>query len=294
MSRHFGGQPVGRQDKTWLWIFCGFFTVAVIVLLGFVYLRSDGQPVEADPAAVVIQKEPERDMVEVLVPLRDVPAGQALQPAMFKKDRRLAISVDERAVKDFEAVVGAYSRTLLVAGTPLHADFITNVRPTTAISANIPVGYRAVAINVNATSSVEGWARAGSKVDVHWTTTIHGAPTLVTIVQNAKVLSAAQQAVNNAQPGAPVPSTVTLLVSAQDAQKISLAESTTGGLSLSLRGDTDVGKAESSGGSITVDELLGTRQAGPRIPATKGTVTMGGKKWMVSEDGELLPMGKDN
>lgn len=292
MSRHFGGRPVGGQDKTWLWIFCGFFTLAVVVLLAFVYLKSD-DPGEVAPTTVVIQKEPEREMVEVLVPLRDIPPSTPLQPSLFKKERRLAISVDERAVKDFEAVIGAYSRTLLVAGTPLHADFITNVRPTTAISANIPVGYRAVAIRVNATSSVEGWARAGSKVDVHWTTTVRGAPSLVTIVQNAKVLSAERQVQANTQPGAAVPSTVTLLVSAQDAQKISLAESTTGQLSLSLRGDSDAGKAEGSGGSITIDDLLGTKPVGPRIPNTKGTVTMGGKKWMVGEDGSLLPLSKD-
>ncbi len=291
MSRHFGGRPSGGQEKTWLWIFVGFFTLSVMALLGFVYLKSD--PVEPTPAAVVIQKEPDREMVEVLVPLRDIAAGTPLQPSMFKKDRRLALSVDDRAVKDFEAVIGAYSRTLLVAGTPLHSDFITNVRPTTAISANIPVGFRAVAIRVNATSSVEGWARAGSKVDVHWTTQVRGQPSLITIVQNAKVLSAERQVSANSQPGAPVPSTVTLLVSAQDAQKIALAESTSGQLSLSLRGDTDAGKAEGAGGSLTVDDLLGTKQSGPSIPNTKGTVTVGGKKWIVGEDGELLPLNKD-
>jgi len=291
MSRHFGGRPVGGQDKTWLWIFSGFFVLAVVVLLAFVYLKSEDP--QAAPTTVVIQKEPEREMVEVLVPLRDIPASTPLQPSMFKKERRLQISVDERVVKDFEAVIGAYSRTLLVAGNPLHADFITNVRPTTAISANIPVGYRAVAIRVNATSSVEGWAKAGSKVDVHWTTTVRGAPSLVTIVQNAKVLSAERQVQANSQPGAPVPSTITLLVSAQDAQKISLAESTTGQLSLSLRGDSDAGKAEGSGGSVTIDDLLGTKPQGPRIPNTKGTVTMGGKKWLVGEDGSLLPLNKE-
>jgi len=291
MSRHFGGRPVGGQDKTWLWIFSGFFVLAVVVLLAFVYLKSEDP--QAAPTTVVIQKEPEREMVEVLVPLRDIPASTPLQPSMFKKERRLQISVDERVVKDFEAVIGAYSRTLLVAGNPLHADFITNVRPTTAISANIPVGYRAVAIRVNATSSVEGWAKAGSKVDVHWTTTVRGAPSLVTIVQNAKVLSAERQVQANSQPGAPVPSTITLLVSAQDAQKISLAESTTGQLSLSLRGDSDAGKAEGSGGSVTIDDLLGTKPQGPRIPNTTGTVTLGGKKWLVGEDGSLLPLNKE-
>jgi pilus assembly protein CpaB len=241
------------------------------------------------PEAVVVREEPELKMLEVLVPLREVQAGVALQPAMFKKESRPAVGLDKRVVKDFEEIAGLYSRGLLIPGQPLHHDQITNIRPLSAISSLIPNGYRAVAIRTNATSSVEGWAAAGSKVDVIWQSDIAGKAGITTIVQNAKVLSA-ERMVTAGQPNtAPVPSTITLLVSAADAKKITLAQST-GSLSLSLRGDTDAGKAESAEGSITVDDLLGrNRRAEPNMPTNKGTVIIGGEKWLVGENGELIP-----
>ena len=105
------------------------------------------------------------------------------------------------------------------------------------------------------TSSVEGWARAGAFVDVVWNSVINGKPAATVIIQNAKILSAERQIEANPQEGqAPVPSTVTLLVLADDATKIHLAE-TTGKLSLQLRGD-DAEKGFGARTSLTIDDLL--------------------------------------
>ena len=291
MSRHFGGRPVGHSDRVRLVLV--LFSLGLLIVLGgaTVWLLSR-TPVVAPPSTVVVQPEPELQMVDVLVPLREVNAGEKLAPAMFKKESRHQTGLDARVVKDFEEIAGQYSRTLLIPGQPLHHDQLTNVRPNTAISASIPVGFRAVAIRTNATSSVEGWAMAGSKVDVHWQAEIAGKPGLTTIVQNAKVLSAERMVSSNTPQNAPVPSTVTLLVTAGDARKIALAQ-TTGSLVLSLRGDNDGGKSDNADGSITVDDLLGRKRAGePSMPMSKGTVVIGGEKWLVGLGGELIPWSR--
>lgn len=183
-----------------------------------------------------------------------------------------------------------YARSAISKDSPVHQDFITSIRPTNLITANIPEGYRAVTIRVDATSSVEGWARAGANVDVVWASTIRGRQGVTVIVQNAKVLSAERQVETGTQPGTPVPSTVTLLVTADDAAKIQLA-TTTGSLSLSLRGDDDTGKG-STGRSITVDDLLGSSQQVVNPTERRdGTVRIGGEEFFL-QNGQLIPKGE--
>ena len=272
MSRHFGGMGPSRGvDRAKLLVVVFVFAVLSFALIA-VLLFSTG-PSTASVKPVVVQKEePEIKMVDVLVPIQDI------EPALFKKESRPQIGVSGRVVRDFEEITGHYSRSLIVAGQPLYRDYITNVRPTNAITANIPEGYRAVTISVDARSSVEGWARPGAKVDIVWASKIRGQPGVTVIVQNARILSAERQIDAKTQPGMPVPSTVTLLVSASDAAKIQLA-STTGALSLNLRGDNDVGKG-TSGSSITVQDLLGqggNQESGPAPQASvEGTVRMRG------------------
>jgi len=280
MSRHFGGVSPGRGvDRAKLLVAVSIFALlsfSVIALLLF----STGSTTASVKPVVVEKDEPEIKMVDVLVPIQDVDAGQPLEPALFKKESRPQIGVSGRVVRDFEEIKGHYSRSLIVSGQPLYRDYITNVRPTNAITANIPEGYRAVTISVDARSSVEGWARPGAKVDVVWASKIRGQPGVTVIVQNARILSAERQIDTKSQPGMPVPSTVTLLVSAADASRIQLA-ATTGALSLNLRGDNDGGKG-TSGSSLTVGDLLG--------PGGDGTVAqqpVEGTLRMRGTDGKL-------
>jgi pilus assembly protein CpaB len=241
---------------------------------------------------VVVEKQAEIKMVDVLVPLQKVDAGTPLEPAMFRREARPQVGVTSRVIKDFEEIKGTYARSLIVPGQPLYRDFITNVRPTNALTANIPEGYRAVTIRVDARSGVEGWARAGARVDVVWATRVRGQPGVNVIVQNARVLSAERDLDAATKPGQQVPSTVTLLVSAADANKIQLA-TTTGSISLSLRGDNDPGKGGNTN-PITVDDLLGSSgQPAAQAAPCEGTVRMRGKDGKLEEfcmqGGKMVP-----
>ncbi len=291
MSRHFGGIQPGRQaDKTKTVLLVSLFFVVIFTVLAFVLL-STGQA-KVDPKPVVVETEAEVKMVDVLVPVQEIAAGTELEPRMFRKESRPQVGVSQRIVKDFEEIQNYYARSLIVSGQPLHKDYITSVRPVNAVTANIPPGFRAVTIRVDARTSVEGFVRPGAKVDVVWASRIRGQPGVTTIVENAKVLSAerqTQQEIDAAKKGVPVPSTVTLLVGIADAQKIQLA-STTGTLSLSLRGDSDGGKGVGEGKSITIDDLLGAKRK-DEGPEVEGTVTIGGEKWNMV-DGKLVPIKK--
>ena len=289
MTGHFGGvHPAGSPDKARVFILLGVVVIVTCLLVAGVSLYTRAS--ENSPKTVVVETEKEAPvrMVEVLVPIQNIDSGVPLEPSMFRKESRPQVGVSTRVVRDFEEIQGHYARSLIIPGQPLARDFITSVKPTNAITANIPEGHRAVTISVDAKSSVEGWVRPGARVDVVWASSIRGQPGVTVIVQNAKVLSAERDINAKVQPNAPVPSTVTLLVTAQDAAKIQLAQ-TTGSLTLQLRGDNDVGKVGGGGGSVTISSLLG--EGGATGPANdcRGLVTMNGLKYCMKPNGKLEP-----
>lgn len=281
MSRHFGGTPARGGDKVKMLVF--FFAFAALFMATIIYLAMSSKSEKKEARAVVVQQEPDIKMVEVLVPIREISAGDALQPAMFRRESRPQISVTKGIIRDFEQLKGHYARSLIVNGQPLHEELITSVRPTTALSASIPAGFRAVTIRVDATSSVEGWARPGSIVDVMWTSRVRGQQTVKTIVENAKVLSAERQISANQAPGGAVPSTVTLLVTKEDAQRVQLASSA-GALSLVLRGDNDTDGGPGKN-AVTLNDLIGA-SGNTEVAGADGTLIVGGQKYLV-KDGEL-------
>ena len=293
MARQFGGMHSGMQpDRARLFVFIGVVVVVLFLAVAFLSLYS-GASATAPKTVVVTQPQTESvKMVDVLVPVREIEAGSPLEPAMFRRESRPQGVVSPRAVRDFEEIQSQFARSLIVAGQPLHRDYITSVKPTNPITANIPEGHRAVTISVDAKSAVEGWVRPGARVDVVWASTIRGKPGITVIVQNARVLSAERQTDTKVQAGEKVPSTVTLLVTADDAAKIQLAQ-TTGSLTLQLRGDNDPGKGR-QGGSITLDDLYGiTNDTKPAIADCTGSVVLGGAKYCVKPNGKLEPIQSD-
>lgn len=264
--------------------------VLVFGCIAIVLLVNSSSTASVQPVVVTRHADPEIKMVDVLVPTEDIGAGQPLSDMMFRLERRPAISVPPTGVTSLEEVKGFYARTLMVAGQPVVREHLSKTRPVNAITANIPEGYRGVTISVDARTGVEGWARPGAHVDVLWTSKLAGEQNISLITSNARVLSAERQIDTNVQAGVPVPSTVTLLVSAADANKIQLAQ-TSGVLSLALRGDNDSGQAD-RGANYRVSDLVQgakpTQKARPeavvKIREADGQVTE-----LVMQRGRLIP-----
>lgn len=289
MTRHFGGVNPGRKsDKTRALIFVSSFLVLVFSAVAFIVLSVSDSPATAPVASAPAVKEEDRArMLEVLVPIRQIEAGVPLAATMFRKESRPELSLPPRVLLNEEEVNGQYARTLILPGAPVTRDFLTSVKPVNILTAKIPKGFRAVSIRVDQRTSVEGFARPGSKVDVVWATTVKGEQAIVTIVENAEVLSAERDTNSKTNPGSPIPTTVTLMTSTEDAQKIQLAASSGGTMSLNLRGDSDT--QGSDRGMTTVSDILdGPKSVNPEEDIT-GTITMGGIEYGILKSGKMVP-----
>ncbi len=235
-------------------------------------------------------------VTSVIVANRDIEIGTPLSPGLFHVETRPAGEVPPSSITSVEDVQGAYSNTFLSAKLPVLKGHLTTTKSINLLTERIPKGFRAVTILVDTRSAVEGWALPGARVDVVWTTTVKDKRTLKVIVENAKVLSAERVAetVMKPQGGAALnlavpPSTVTLLVSSQDSQKIQYA-STSGVLSLSLRGDDDIA---GSGGPNTVDmsDMLGGQKTEGEASQGKVRIKTPDGKWETYNmvNGQLQP-----
>jgi pilus assembly protein CpaB len=149
------------------------------------FSKGSGQGAVPAPAPTVAAVE----LVECLVAIDKIEAGSPLDPSRFRKETRPVVSGSAHIISSYEKLRGAYAASFIAAGQPLLVDYVTMKAPINEIQANIPEGYRAVAVAVDDVSNVEGWVRAGAKVDVLFVSQVSGKPVIAILVQNAKVLS---------------------------------------------------------------------------------------------------------
>jgi pilus assembly protein CpaB len=107
------------------------------------------------------------------------------------------------------------------------------------LPALIPPGMRAVSVRVNEVVSVAGFVGPGTRVDVLLTGTPSGGESqTTTVLQNVAVIAAGKQLERNAAGEAMNVPVITLLVSPDDAQRLTLA-SQEGHIQLALRNPLD-------------------------------------------------------
>lgn len=269
-----------------------FLMLACFGIAAF-YFISQTKPTED---AQVSAPSPQFDVVDVLVAVDKIDAGIALEPILFRKESRASLSVGPSRVSSYDQLKGAYSASFIAAGQPLLSEYVTFRKPVNQVQANIPDGYRAVSIAVDETTSVEGWARAGAKVDVLLTSTVNGRSTATVIVQNAKVLSGGGAEERKEKGERVEVTTVTLMVTVEEATKIQLAsneaQSSSGSLSLVLRGDEDTIESPTNS-SISLESILnGENGNKPTEIPPEGSITIDGRVFLIVR-GRLVPQNKD-
>jgi pilus assembly protein CpaB len=118
----------------------------------------------------------------------------------------------------------------------------------------IPPGMRAVSVRVNEVVSVAGFVQPGTRVDVLLTGNPGGAnePQTTTVLENVAVLATGQRLERNAAGEASSAPVITLLVSPDDAQKLTLAGNQ-GRIQLTLRNPVDTKQEDLS--SVKADAL---------------------------------------
>ncbi len=109
----------------------------------------------------------------------------------------------------------------------------------------IPPGMRAVSVRVNEVVSVAGFVGPGTRVDILLTGTPNGSSEsqTTTVLQNVAVIAAGQRLERNAAGDAQNTPVITLLVSPDDAERLTLASSE-GRIQLSLRNPLDTQQDE--------------------------------------------------
>ncbi len=130
------------------------------------------------------------------------------------------------------------------------------------LPALIPPGMRAVSVRVNDTTAVSGFVLPGTRVDVLLTgTPQNGAEQeTTTVLENVAVLATGQKLERNASGEPQSAPVVTLLVSPEDAQKLTLA-TTQGHIQLALRNPLDTKQQDLA--SARSGSLYGRSQSPP-------------------------------
>lgn len=289
---YFGGsvsaRPWPKVDARFALIFlCSFGGLAVCLVL------ARDLPILREAGAASSLKASERTAapttVPVLVAAAEIPAGTWLTPSMFRFEQRSIRGLEGQMVQNLDEITGTVTRTAIAAHTPLLKAAFAKRDASSEITDRIPMGFRAVAIPINALTGVEGWVQPGATVDVVWSIEKDRQLSVATIVENARVLSV-ERSLEPKDKSELLPTSqprhITLLVSTEDAQKIQLAKGA-GSLNLSLRNGNDTNTLGDS--TLTTESLF--VQSKPR-PAITGRVRVDGKEYVL-RGSSLLPADED-
>jgi pilus assembly protein CpaB len=182
-------------------------------------------------------------MSKVVVAARDLPVGSMLADADLKLVDYPSSSLPAGALSDAakasgRGVISAMKANELVLDSKLAAE-----NAGAGLPSMIPPNMRAVSVQVNEVIAVAGFVIPGTHVDVLLTGTPEGSKNpndamTTTVLDNVEVLAAGQQIQPNAEGKPEKVPVITLLVSPEDAQKLTLA-SAQGKIQLSLRNPLD-------------------------------------------------------
>lgn len=263
-ASRFGASPSrsGYNSKVRLLI-ASLLGVIVILVGTIVYVinqmaapKSETAPETA--SAPVEDTGPLQNMVKIVVAAQRIEEGQKITPDMLGVREEDFSRMPSGAWRDInmQHLIGKYSTAMIAANMPILKEQLADAPPSQDLE--IPAGYRAVTITVDARTGVEGWAKPNSRVDVNWTFVDNDKRTKVhTIVRFVKILSVGG-ATNSPGQKAAVgqATTITLLVTEEDARKIELARNL-GSLSLALVGNTETPSGFNSDSPASIDDILG-------------------------------------
>ena len=183
-------------------------------------------------------------MRPVVIASVDIPARAKIKPQMLTKVMRTASTIEPGTIVDPATVAGDIALTNIAHGSTLTQSKI-GVPGVIGVTGRLRPGQRAVSIPVDVVKSVSGLIQPGDRVDVMASTPVMGsrAPRTATIIRGATVLAVnqtidpnaiASPAPGAAAPPAGAPGTVTLAVSAAQADLLTVTDLNTT-LRLALR-----------------------------------------------------------
>jgi pilus assembly protein CpaB len=216
---------------------------------------------------------------QLVIAVRDLQRGELVKEADLKTIAWGAAEAPKGSFTDRNLLVGRGVISEIVAGEPIIDSRLAPKDSGAGLAPAIPIGKRAVALRVNDVVGVSGYVLPGSRVDVLITGNAPGSspqgPEIRTILQNVEVLSAGTNIQRDAE-GKPIQvPVITVLVTPEDAETLSLASNETR-IQLVLRNPLDDQKGGSKGTAVA--RLFKGEPApedkGPRRPAAPKTVVV--------------------
>ncbi len=197
--------------------------------------------------------------VYIVVAANDLPLGSKIDPGQLKLARWSADAIPEGAFTNPGQVAGAFVKNQFVTNEPIVATKLFLGQKTAGIlPLLIPPGLRAVSVQVDEVSDIAGFILPHAHVDILVAVANQGTgqggdkPFSKIVLQNVEVLAVAQE-VENKKDEPNLVKVVTVLVTPQDAERLTLA-TREGVLRLAMRNYSDSKIVLTSG--TNVEELL--------------------------------------
>jgi pilus assembly protein CpaB len=227
---------------------------AVVLALGaFVWLRGAAAPDQATQQ--LAQATPAPSAVQVLVAKRDLAVGERITPDAIgwvdwpQGSASQSFYLKSAAPNAAEELANGVVRVAMVTGEPLTNQKVVVIgAASSTMAALVTPGMRATTIAINPETAVAGFILPNDRVDIvltrEMTITVNGQQTnrsvSSTVLENVRVLAIDQALAQAKDANTLAGSTATVELSAEDAEKLRLADKL-GDLSLSLRSYADAG-----------------------------------------------------
>lgn len=205
--------------------------------------------------------------VEVIVAADDLQVGARVEDHDIKVIKISASDLPPGAPRKRADVVGHGVIIPISKGEFVLPNKLAGENAGSGLPSLIPPGMRAVSVRVNEIVSVAGFVTPGTRVDVLLTGTPTGGgsePQTTTVLQNVAVLASGHTLERTATGEAQNTAVITLLVSPDDAQRLTLASSE-GHIQLALRNPLDTRQEDVPSSS---ERGLYKGMAAPAAPAT--------------------------
>jgi pilus assembly protein CpaB len=215
---------------------------------------------------------PQAPGVDVVVAANDLQVGSKIEDRDVKIARLPAESLPEGVFHSKTRVVGRGVVLPVSKGEFILPTKVAGENAGSGMPALIPPGMRAVSVRVNEVVAVAGFVVPGTRVDVLVTGNPGGNSDnqTTTVLENKAVLAAGQKLERNTAGDPQSVPVITLLVSPEDAQKLTLA-SQEGRIQLALRNPLDT--AQQKLPSVRNAALYGAAAPTPTPVSTKPKAT---------------------
>ncbi len=182
----------------------------------------------------------------VLVAARDLPVGAMITEGDVRSVELPNSDLPQNVLTDAKKAVGRGVISPMVKNEIVLTSKLAAEKAGAGLPSMIPTNMRAVSVQVNDVIAVAGFVVPGTRVDVLLTGSPQSGNSAVmttTVLENVEVLAAGQKIQPNAEGKPDKVPVITLLVSPEDAQKLTLA-SQEGKIQLSLRNPLDDKKGQ--------------------------------------------------